>query len=361
VIDITLQVQGMEYRGWKSIDISIGMEQIAGSFKLTASDRWHGQDEAWPILNGDECRVLVGDTTVITGYVDEASPEYDSKSHGLNVNGRDATGDLVDCSAIYKSGQWLGADLLKIAADLCAPFGIGVTADVDVGKKFAKFALQECETVFEAIERAARQRGILLLSDGNGGLVLSRAAENRLDASLVKGMNIEAGSGSFSHKDRFSQYIIKGQSPGSDDSGNTSQHAQLKAKSADEMVTRYRPLIIYAEQGDGSTYADRAVWERNVRAGRSARLQYTVTGWEYKPGLIWLPNRLVPVTDDYIGVDEELLIVRCTYLLDDGGSRTRLELCRREAFDLINLPNMRRHTMRGRKDSRIKDKEALKW
>lgn len=367
MIDVTLRVDGVDYRGWKSIEVSIGMEQISGSFKMTASDRWHGQDTAWPILADDACRVLIGDTTVITGYVDESNPAYDDKSHSLDVTGRDATGDLVDSSAIYKSGQWLGADLLKIAKDLCGPFGIDVQADVDVGKKFAKFALQEGETVFEAIERAARQRGVLLLSDGAGGLLITRAGESRIDAALIMGENIEKASGTFSHKERYSQYIIKGQAPGGDAFAKPSHHSQLKAQSEDEMVTRYRPLIIYAEQGDGSTYKDRAVWERNVRAGRSARLQYTVSGWEYASGKLWLPNRIVAVKDSYIGVDMDMLIVRCTYILDDNGSRTVLELCRREAFDLVNLPNMKRAAGLGKttflstKDSRIKDKDKSKW
>jgi prophage tail gpP-like protein len=367
VIDVTLQVEGVNYRGWKSIEISIGLEQIAGSFKLTVSDRWHGQNQAWPILPGSECTVTIGDTTVITGYVNETNPEYDHKSHGLTVNGRDATGDLVDCSAIYKSGQWSGVNILRIAKDLCSPFGIDVDTDVDVGKKFAKFALQEGETVFEALERAARQRGLLLLSDGIGGLLITRAAESKIDAALIKGKNVERASGTFSHKDRFSEYIIKGQSPGGDVFAEAAHHAQLKAKSEDETVTRYRPLIVYAEQGDGTTYKDRAVWERNVRAGRSARLDYTVTGWEYKSGSLWLPNRIVPVRDDYIGADMDMLIVRCTYLLDDSGSKTRLELCRREAFDLVNLPNMKRAagigktTFKSTKDSTIKDKDKLKW
>lgn len=358
MIDVTLQVGGSNYRGWKSIEVSIGMEQIAGSFRLTASDRWHGQDEAWPILPGEKCRVLIGSTPVITGYVDESNPEYDARSHGLNVSGRDATGDLVDCSAIYKSGQWTGATLLKIASDLCGPFGIPVKAEGSVGKPFAKFALQDCETVFEALERAARQRGILLLSDGNGSLILTRAGSAKIGTALVKGVNIERASGTFSHKERFSQYIVKGQAPGGDSFSDPKHHAQLKASAADAQVKRYRPLIVYAEQGDGTTYADRAVWERNVRAGRAARLQITVTGWEHTPGNIWLPNRMVSVQDDYIGVDMELIIARCTYLLDEGGSRTNLELCLREAFDLINLPDMKRRHKRHRK---AKDKEEVKW
>ena len=371
MIDVTLTVGGNKYGGWKAIEISLSLEQIAGQFKLRTSDRWHGQEEAWPIIPGDACTVAIGDRTVITGYVDEANPEYDHKDHGIEVNGRDKTGDLVDCAAIYKTGEWLNADLKKIAFDLCAPFGVSVWTEVDIGKKFPKFALQEGETVFEALERASRMRGVLLVSDGRGHLVLTRASDVSLDAALIRGVNIEAATGCFSHKERFSWYIIKGQVPGASifvpQDLPPEQRSQLKATSEDAEVTRYRPLIIYAEQGDGSTYKDRAVWERNVRAGRAARVQYTVTGWEYKPGAIWIPNRLVRVQDSYTGVDAELLIVRCTYLLDDGGSRTRLELCRPEAFDLINLPNMKRLSalgktlLKGTKDSKVKDKEPLKW
>ncbi len=66
----------------------------------------------------------------------------------------------------------------------------------------------------------------------------------------------------------------------------------------------------------------------------------------------------MPVKDDFIGVDAEMLITSCTYTLDDGGSRTVLELCLREAFDLINLPDKKRIGRRGRK---AKDKEEVKW
>jgi prophage tail gpP-like protein len=367
VTEAILTLNGRSYGGWKSIEINLGIEQISGGFKLHISDRWHGQDAAWPILPGDACTVAIGKTVVITGYVDEANPQYDHQSHGIEITGRDKTGDLVDCSAIYKTGQWHGAGLLKIAQDICSPFGITVRADADTGKKFQKFSLQEGESAFEAISRAARMRGILPVSDGTGALVLTRAATTRIDVPLIKGKNIESASGCFSHKDRFSKYIVKGQAPGSDIFAQPEHHAQLKATATDDAIGRYRPLIVYTDPADGSTYRDRAIWERNVRAGRAARVQYTVAGWEYKPGSIWVPNRMVHVQDSYIGVDAELLITSCCYSLDESGSKTRLELSRREAFDLINLPNMKRLSALGKtvitgtKDSTIKDKEPLKW
>lgn len=360
--DITLQVSGSNYAGWQSVKVSLGIEQIAGSFELTVSERWSGQETMWPILPGAECRLFLGKTPIITGYVDDAGPEYDKASHSVRISGRDKTGDLVDCTAIHKTGSWHKVGLERIAADICKPFGIGVIVKTDLGAEFKKFALQECETAFEALDRAARMRGILLMSDGLGNLLLTRAGSELSPVALVKGQNIEKGSGQFSHKDRHSVYIIKGQNPGGDNTTPT-QHAQTKANCTDTSITRYRPLIVFAEPGNGSSFKDRAVWERNIRAGRGSRATYTVSGWECGQGF-WLPNHLVKVEDDYLQTPPEMIIAQVTYSLDDTGSRTELALCRKEAFELINLPNVRRSSKSGgvnltasSKDRSIKDKK----
>lgn len=341
---VVLTVNGNDYGGWKSVRISLGMEQVAGTFDLSVSERWPGQPEAWPIMPGDECRVSIATdqkTVVITGYVDDVNISYDAGSHTIQVTGRDKTGDLVDCSAIHKTGQWSGSALEQIAADICRPFGIAAKRTANTGARFGKFALQEAETAWEALERAAKMRGVLMMSDGQGSLVITRAGTNRIGTALVKGENILAASGQFSHKDRYSKYIIKGQSPGTDFS-SAEHNTATKATATDDALEkrkRYRPLIVIAEQGDGSTYADRAKWERNVRAGRASRVTYTVAGWTHAEGL-WLPNNLVAVQDDLVGISRDLIIAAVTYSLEEGsGSRTELQLCRPEAFDLVSMPD----------------------
>lgn len=359
---VTLTVNGTVHRGWTSVRITLGMEQIAGTFSLGQSERWSGQETPWPIYPGDQCRLAIGDDAVITGYVDDSNPEYDKESHGIQIQGRDRTGDLVDCAAIHKSGQWRGVTLTRICADLCKPFGIPVTALIDVGRPFPSFALQEGETAFEAMERAARMRAVLLMSDGQGGLLLTRASAESLPVALERGVNIERASGTFSHKDRFSRYIIKGQAPGDDIYSKPEHHTQTMATADDAAVERHRPTIIIAEPGSGSTYKDRAVWERNVRAGRSARVTYTVSGWRHAGGL-WRPNRLVTLRDDWMKAPGLAMVAQVTYVLDDSGSRTELEVTRPEAFDLVNLPNTRRRIKTGEvmpsgtaKDATVKER-----
>lgn len=334
---VILTVNGASYGGWTEVEINRGIEQIAGTFSLGLTERWADQDEPWPIIPGDKCTVAIDGEVVITGYVDDVLPSFDANQHAVTIVGRDKTSDLVDCSAIAKSGSWAGRTLLQIAQDLCAPFGVSVSAETDYGTAFQRSALQEGETVFEALERAARMRGVLLISDAQGGMVITRAGSERIATALTQGENVLSGRGTFSLRDRFSEIICKGQSFGIDES--TPEHnAQPSGPAADTNVPRYRPLIIVAEDvADSKGMKDRAIWETAVRMGRSARPEITVQGWRHADGL-WLPNRLVAVQCPWLQTERDMLIVNVSYLLDDGGTRTVLELCRQEGFELLAVP-----------------------
>lgn len=332
--NVELRVNGAFYGGWKSIRIERGIEQIAGTFELSVTDRWVEQSAVRQINPGQSCQVLIDQAVVITGYVDTVTPQYDKQQHTITVSGRDKTGDLVDCSAIHKSGQWSGRKLDQIAVDLCQPFGIKVFRNTDVGSAFNPFSIEESETVFECLERAARMKAVLLVSDGLGNLVLTRAGSGAPVAALTEGEDILAARGEFSWKDRYSRYVIKSQGIGNDDSSGP-QVAHQQAESRDSAITRYRPLITLAEdQGTGATLSQRAQWERNVRMGRGNRATITVQGWASE-GNLWKPNTMVHLRSPMLYADADLLIASVVFMLDEQGTRTELQLVRREAFDLV--------------------------
>ncbi|MEF3074133.1 contractile injection system protein, VgrG/Pvc8 family [Methylobacter sp. Wu1] len=338
---VQLTVNGKIYAGWEAVRIERGIEQLAGTFELTVSDRWADIEPAKRIPRGAACTVALGGRTVITGFVDTVATRFDAQSHTVTVQGRDKSADLVDCSAIHKSGQWSGKKLEQIAADLLAPFGIGLKAQTDTGAPFAVFSLQEGESVFETLERAARMRAVLLMSDGLGHLVITRAGTNRAPAPLVEGQNIYKAEGEFDQKDRYSDYIVKGQKTG-DDHQFGEPVAQQSARIQDASIARYRPLIVLAEDQDATaTLAQRAEWERNVRAGRSTRAGVTVLGWDVD-GTLWEPNTLTRLQSPLLGADLDLLISALTYVQDESGTLTELQLAPPQAFDLIPLTKLTR-------------------
>jgi len=333
--DVRLLVDDKLYGGWQTIRIQRGLEQVAGTFELSVTERWTGQDTPRPIRPGAACRVLVNAEPVITGHVDDVRIRYDAREHSVEVSGRDATGDLVDCSA--PSTQWRGRTLTEVARALCQPFGISVRADVTAGEPFKSLKSSEGDSVFEALETAARVRAVLLVSDGQGNLVITRASSRRISTALSLGVNVLGCDSQFSHRDRHSEITVKGQSSGFEGWSGESA-AQPKGLARDSRITRHRPLTVIAEeQIDRATGQVRAEWERGVRFGRSQRLVYTVEGWAHSGGL-WMPNVLVPVRDEFLGLRADRLLTEVALILDGDGLRSELTLMPREAYARVELP-----------------------
>lgn len=330
-----LKVGGSYYGGWTSLSVTRSIEQIAGTFSLDVTERWPGSSLQRVIRPGEACQLLLDGHPVIDGYIDDVEPESDKQSHTVRISGRDKTADLVDCSAIHKSGQWKGAKLESIARDLLKPFGIGLKVETATGAAIDSWNIEEGESVFECLSRAARLKAVLLVSDAEGNLVITRASKTQISDALVEGQNILTSTGKFSWKDRFSHYIVKGQSKATDDFFGD-HAAQVQARVKDEVVSRYRPLVVVAEDhAHAASARDRAEWERNVRMGRACRATITVQGWSRPGGDLWQPNTLVHVASPSLSVDAELLIAGCTWRLDERGTVTQIAVARREAFDLV--------------------------
>lgn len=336
-----LVIDGKVYGGWTRIEVQRGIEQIAGGFVLQLTAKFPGVDVPMQLREGLSCEVRLGYDLVITGYIDDYETEDTDTSSSVRVSGRDKTADLVDCSAIYKSGQWRGVKLAQIVADIAKPFGITVTVapGTDTGDVFKRFALEEGEKAFDAIDRACRLRAVLVTSTPDGNLWITTAGTVSSGVRLEEGVNMKKFNSKHSWKERHSEITLKGQVPG-DDQENGEAAAHLKAASKDTEINRYRPLVVVAEHGTSNkSLADRAAWEVKVRMGRGKRGGCTVVGWrtgkDGQEGPLWRENTLVHVTSERMNIDRELLLVSCSYQLTEQGKMTDLTFARPEAFALV--------------------------
>lgn len=332
---IRLRVGGREYAGWSRARITRGIERACSDFKLVVSERWPGSGNLFRIRPGDECRLYIGGDPVITGWVDETAVDWDATSHTISVAGRSKTSDLVDCSAVVKTGQVVGGRVEALAAILAAPYGVKVIANVDTGAAIADFQLQQGEGVFEAIDRAAKLRALIVTDDPSGNLVITRAGKGTMRGALVTGENILRGRAVFSGRDRFRNYICKAQSAGNDfDAPSVFTGAQGAA--SDAAVRRPRTLVIIAEgQADAARCALRAQWEASVRRGKASQFEYVVQGWRDGAGALWRDNTLVTVRDAVSPFEGALLIAEVEFSIDERsqGTLTRLKVAPREAYD----------------------------
>lgn len=340
---LTLRVAGKVFSGWKSVQVRLGIEQVAGAYELGITERWPDQPDGWDIPPGESCEILVGDNTVISGYVDTVSVSYDATSHDIRVSGRDRTGDLVDCSA--PSTAYSGLTFLQIATRLTEPFGIAVTDQTGGGSRLPKFSVQNGESVFRTLEKLARSEGVLLVSDSNGGLLITRAGLAGDCSSVLRfGQNILRAQSDHTHASLYSSITVKGQAASAAASlfDVTNAHPagavtrDSAVASGGSRIGRHRPLILVAEtQADSRRCRQRAEWEASNREARARRITVTVQGWRQQNGELWKINQRVRVVCPWMHTDEMWLIGGVTFRLDDGGSLADLHLVGEKSFDLL--------------------------
>jgi len=329
--DIQLVIGGSRYGGWTDVAVVRSMEAGSGQFEIAYTD---SPASSGGIKAGDRCVLELAGRPVITGWVDRTQHTWAAGTHELSVSGRDATADLVDCTAMHSPAEWRGLKLEEVAAILAAPFGVPVTADTDTGARFDAWRLEQGETAWEAIERACRLRGCLALPDGAGGLVIARAGESGTASGLLTGGakgNVVSWTLDEDQTDRYSDYHVLAQRPGGDDEA-VSDYCHVRGEARDPAITRYRPLVLPAEDAaDAGVALQRARWEAVVRRARGVRAQAAVVGWLDGGGVLWRPNTRVRTSDPWNG-DREWLIASCRYSISDAGTMTEMELADPDAY-----------------------------
>lgn len=332
---ITLKIGSQLYTGWKEVSVRRAVDAISGSFRLLSAPRLVESDPLFPIMTGYQCEVKIGKHTVINGYVDVWEGGLEGSGNDVNISGRDRTGDLVDCSAELPAGGVRNQSLEQIVYALVKPYGLRVHIDTDTGERFSHFAVQQGETVFEAIERACRLRGVLPVSDSSGNIRLTEIGAQTAATNLVEGVNVRQFKHYCSMTNRFSSYRVLGQSASSD-SFFGSKAVQVSAVTEDNVVGRHRPAKILAEgQVTRTTARKRAEWERAVRIGKSQTLTAVVPGWVQESGELWRPNYLVGAQCRSLHIPEmiQLLISSVSYsYTENDGEITTMVLTSPDAF-----------------------------
>ncbi|MGK8199511.1 phage baseplate assembly protein [Burkholderia cepacia] len=354
---IFVTVNGRDYQGWLTSSVERSLETLASRFSIPVSLIPGNPPD---IKRQDAIRVRINDTLVLSGVVLAAEPFYRRDDCGMKIEGRSHSGDLVSCSAIHQGGQWRNARLDTIARDICKPFGIEVKVETDIGEPIQDFKIQHGEKAVAVLARAARLRGVLVTTDAEGRVVITRAGLKKSHGSIVRGANVISMESVGTDADRFSDYFCYGQSNvvhkkslielevgGSIGAVNKafSRATQQKAQVRDPEMKRYLPLVINADGNNAPADMQRLVdHTMRVRRGMAYGLKYVVEGWTWK-GVPWEVNTRVPIYDDIAGLDgTEWLICEAKATVDvREGDVTELVVRPVESYDTVPLKTKLKH------------------
>lgn len=317
---LRLEVDGQSFQGWLTAEVERELDSFAQRFSLT----YLGQvlNDPWAIRSGDKCQLFWNNTPLITGYVNRARSRASDDEWMLAVEGRSTTQDLVDCSAVHKTGSWTDRTPSQIANELSKPFGITVQVDAqDSNEPFTRWVLEAEETVHDVFDRICKQRAMLPVTTPEGNAAFVRVGEGDampmpLAAAFTREMTEDDST-------RHSEYRVYSSGKGHE-----------KAVVLDEGVIRYRPIIILSDSKAASKgMRDRGVWERNVRAGRSERLRYQLMGVHTAQ-----PGQMIAVKDPVLGVDDLLVLTSTVITVNENEATTTWDLARPESYQTREYP-----------------------
>lgn len=339
---IELIVNGSIYTGWTDVSIDLSIDELSSAFSVALTER-SPEDGAsaagWLAQAGAAVSVAIGGTVLISGYIDAAAPSLSATDHSITITGRSKAADLIDCSATHATGSWSNKTLAQIAQDLASPFGVSISVTGDVGRPFAKFALQPGESVYAALNRAASMRGLLLVSQADGGLAMINPAPTGSPIRIEQGKHFTEISATHDASQRFSNYLVLGQSAGSDEiSGRAA--AQIRGQATDPAVTRHRPLTIIAEdQGTAASLRARAEWEASVRRAKAQSLSVTLPSWSAPGGALWQLMQSIDLVAPAAYAQGPLMIAAIRFAMSDSEGRTStLTLAHPDAYRPQPIP-----------------------
>ena len=314
------------------------MNAISGIAEIKTVNFFPGKISEWDIQMGDSFQLLIDNQAVITGYIEHIECKQENKNQYVKFILRDKTADLVDCNWNEAVREWKKQTVYNLVNALCSPFDISVTSDSEVSaaiqKKIETFKINEGEFISDAILRICNPVDLIPGSYGDGKLSLMKSTQTKksYDAIDTAG-NVIKRTAIYSDMDRYSEYIVKGMGPGTEQKDNYADYLQCKGQVSDSVIGRYRPKVLFDGVTDSGKCADYAAWMKQVKAGQSRGKRYTVKNWVQTNGDVWAINRIVRVYDPYLQIDKDMLISDVHFSYQEGnGHRTELTVVEKGTY-----------------------------
>ncbi len=344
-MSLAIRLNGVNYTDFIGAAAALSMETAASAFTFTSTA---DIDNLFPIKNGDLIEVLADGITVVVGHVESVAVSYSDGSHSITIKGRSLLADLVD-STVGELKEFEGQvnleDIIRAVLDSLTLTDIKIINEAGNIRNFDASDITSAETgqnAFDFIELYARKRQVLITTNGDGNLVIARAAAVILPARLknivgANDNNVLSATLEDNESASFNRYTANSQlNPVNLPPGSNAKHIADQASSRfNTFIRKSRVMEFNAEESsDSFTLHDRAGWEANIRWARSKTYTAKVQGHTVD-GIPWTPNRLHRVDDDFTDTHAELLLKAVTFNFDlQGGSTTSLGFTNKDAYTL---------------------------
>lgn len=339
---VTLLVGGKKYTGWDSVQIDISFNSFARGCQLTATRQSRIASLCEGIENGLLAVVKIGGDTVLTGYIVSKELSYTDKNVNIIISVKSRTVDLEECSIPFeKPHSWKNFNAIDAIKIVSSYYGISVIQNTQ-SKPIRNIEFSSHGTIKEAFIKILKANSLLVCDDAFGNFVICTSGSNGHATDDLKfGVNVLSGKRNHDVSNVFKHYVVIGQST-DPKSEKTKPGNAVNGYSDNDYFPRERWSV--TEQSGNRSQAElqaRAELLLTNSIGNADVLTYTVQGWRQSNGDLWKINSLVHVVDPMLNVEQDLLIAKISFRLNnDDGSTTELTLKDKNAFLITDLPEI---------------------
>jgi prophage tail gpP-like protein len=337
---ISIKVNGKLFEGFTEASISYGIESMARQFALSITSP---DQLASPIKVQDKIIVDINDKKVLTGYVDELDKSESASTFTLTIQGRSLTADIIDVS--IKRKTYTQRDFYQLAKAVISDNNIPIKV---VNNVFGSLRLdsnataERGETIFDFLDKYAKKVQVLLTTNENGDLVITREGSGIMKGQLLKiyigdGVNnILSSSININTRDRYNTIEVYSSTH---DKDTYSKSAIIQtARAVDSSIRNSRKLIInQTTNSKAISLTNLANWNVNIRRAKGSRYTCRVVGFTLQNEL-FEANKKIRIRDESMDVEGVFLIQSVNFQLNlTEGAITELQIVEIGAFSLEGI------------------------
>lgn len=307
--DVVLKVDGLRLRGFQEVNITRSMKDAAIAYGLRVTNPAWSSD-AFAVRFAREVELMAGSDLLCRGTVDEYESECEEEKREVRISGK-SKGVLAarHPPVKHKTGRVENKDLLAVAREFTET-GVEWRSDV----KLSPLPLVQrhpVDTVFDTVERYARQLGVMLVGQPDGAILITRGSDQR-HSDLSEGLRpMESYKVRISQQNKRSPSVVRNQRR----LGTSARDVRDEETVFDPNDGRFRPAIIFGETDqDQQAAKNRGEWQR-LRQGSFGGLSATigVAGWRDAEGLLWEPGRLLFLRIPSERIEQEMRVESVTF------------------------------------------------
>ncbi len=346
---VSLAVEGVSYSGFEGLRLTQSLIDVSDTFSVSLATE--GGDP-FPFVGQEACKVFLDDELKLTGTIERLNFSGTADTHTISISGRDKCGDLLDSMLGPLEDLQGTLSLKRICEQVIDHLGLKIEVNDLVNPKvFQSFvdlsSPDPGQTAFEYLEPLSRARQVLLTSNKDGNLLITRSSGVEAKGAFIHHRigdpelrnNVLDYSGVRDFTGRFSIYQMVGSmSVAATALGSIGLSAEYMANQLslvrDRSIRPGRQMVVVDESlmttGDGNA---RARWERDSRISKGNAFTVVVDGHRHDGGELWESNTLIPVLSEYAGINDIMLVAKVQFN-QSPDTRTILTLVDENAYTL---------------------------